>query len=163
MLTNKLAFKWVLHFILQGYVVMDIKLGCAWICLCVHLCLCESVSVGVCVCLCVVRKLPTDKSPREVLEQVCLGLVWERVEWRRACPACSSLHEFEGGRVKWSRLLQKIWWPFSDRQKFPLNLMWLIVLFFFSRARSLHEKKNSRLVCPCAGLLWIVLHFWLGS
>lgn len=28
-------------------------------------------------CLCVVHKLPTDKSPREVLEQVCIGLVWE--------------------------------------------------------------------------------------
>lgn len=49
------------------------------------------VCAGVCVCvsLCVVRKLPTDNSPREVLEQVCLGLVWERVEWRRACPACA--------------------------------------------------------------------------
>lgn len=56
---------------------MDIKLECA------DLLVRALVFVWglecVCVCLCVVRKLPTDKSPREVLEQVCVGLVWR--EW----------------------------------------------------------------------------------
>lgn len=51
---------------------MDIKLECVELLMCA------------CVRLCVVRKLPTDKSPREVLEQVCLRLVWERVAWKHA-------------------------------------------------------------------------------
>lgn len=48
---------------------MDIKLECVDLLVC--------ALVFVCVRLCVVHKLPTDKSPREVLEQVCVGLVWE--------------------------------------------------------------------------------------
>lgn len=87
MLTNKLAFKWVLHFILQGYVVMDIKLECA------DVLVCTLVFLGVfgceCTCLCVVHKLPTDKSPREVLEQVCVGLVWERWDGNEHIPLCT--------------------------------------------------------------------------
>ena len=59
-----------------------------------------------CTRLCVVHKLPTDKSPREVLEQVCLGLVWERVGWKCARSRVSvcvgfGLHMLEG---KQSRL-----------------------------------------------------------
>lgn len=64
---------------------MDIKLECADLlvralgCVCVRACVvCERErEAGVCICLCVVRKLPTDTSPREVLQQVCVGLAWE--------------------------------------------------------------------------------------
>lgn len=76
---------------------MDIKLECVDLLVCALVFAC--VSECVCVCLCVVRKLPADTSPREVLELVCLGLVWERVGWKCACSSVGvgfSLHIFDG-------------------------------------------------------------------
>lgn len=65
---------------------MDIKLECA------DLLVRALVFVWglecVCVCLCVVHKLPTDKSPREVLEQVCVGLVWRERSGNVHVPVC---------------------------------------------------------------------------
>lgn len=130
MLTNKLAFKWVLHFILQGYVVMDIKLECV---VCPPVCVWMRGCARVCVCTCVVYKLPTDKSPREVLVQVCVPSVWENwesefggggvgVKYVGSYPWCGSSPDF------YSR--KSIWYPFLMKDSFLMSCKLMCLVLF---------------------------------